>query len=159
MLNNTNQATPQRTYRKYKYIAILTLLVSISANAKLFNAYPGKYDATLMQIEAANVIDLYVEVWSGYPRDLRITLPGIEVPKDEPKAPECQSKLVQQAMDFTREFISNAKHIKVIDIRMENTADQDAVSEIGTEKGSLGAALLRKGLARPISSKNNKPWC
>ena len=43
-------------------------------------------------------------------------------------------------------------------IRMENTAGQDATSEIYTNKGSLSAKLKAEGVARPVSIEPTKPW-
>lgn len=133
--------------------------VSFSANANLFTAYPGKYGATLIGVDAANTVKLNIDVWAGYPRNLRITLPDIVVPEHFAKEPACHSKLVEEAINYTQDFMANAKKIEVRDIQMYSTDEQDAVTEIYTEKGSLGAALSRKGLARPATTKAEKPWC
>jgi len=140
-------------------ISAITLLGMVSATAEPFNAYPGKYKSTLISVEAANIMQLSVDVWPGYPKSLRITLPGIAVPVNQSKAPACQIKLVQEALDFTNKFMSEAKTIEVRDIKMENTGEVDAVANVYTNRGSLASELTKKGLARPASVDVSEPWC
>lgn len=139
--------------------AIASFALVFSVTAEPFNAYPGKYKSHLINVEAANIVYLSVDVWAGYPRNMRITLPNIAVPVNHPKAPACQIELVQKALDFTNKFMVDAKHIELRDIRMESTDQEDAVSNIYTDKGSLASKLTEKGLARPASVKVTKPWC
>lgn len=139
--------------------AVVILGSAFSVSAELFNAYPGKYKSTLTNVEAANVVQLYIDVWAGYPRSLRVTLPGIAVPTDHPDAPACQQVLVQKALDFTKEFMADAKSIETRDLHMESSGDVDAQSHIYTDKGSLASKLTAEGLARPSSVDVLKPWC
>lgn len=139
--------------------AIAMLGVVSSVAAELFNAYPGKFKSTLISVEAANIVNLSVDVWPGYPRNLRITLPNIAVPVNHSEAPDCQIALVQQALDFTNEFMTEAKDIEVRNIKMENTGQEEAVTNIYTNQGSLASKLTEKGLARPASAEITKPWC
>jgi hypothetical protein len=139
--------------------AITMFGVVFSVTAEPFNAYPGKYKATLVSVEAANIVYLSVDVWAGYPRNLRITLPNIAVPVDHPDAPACQAELVQKAVDFTNEFMTKAQFIEVKDLRMESTDQEDAITNIYTDQGSLASKLKEKGLARPASVEVTKPWC
>ena len=138
---------------------VVMLSVALSVAAKPFNAFPGKMKSKLVSVEAANVINVSVAVWPGYPRNFRITLPNLAIPENHPKAPACQIELIQKGLDFTNEFLKDAKNIEVRDIMMENTASPDALSNIYTDKGSLAAKLIAKGLARPASVKPTKPWC
>lgn len=124
-----------------------------------FNAYPGTYEASFLNVEAANIINVSAKVWTGYPKSLRITLPNIDVPVNHAKAPVCQAKMVQDALDFTNKFMSEAKKVQVSDIYMDNTASSDATTNIVTNAGSLADALLSKGLARPASIDKKQPWC
>lgn len=138
-------------------MAMLTVVFSVTAEP--FNAYPGKYKSKLLNVEAANVVYLSVDVWPGYPRNFRISLPNIAVPVNHPEAPACQIELVQKALDFTNEFMTEATYIEVRNIKMENTGEEDAVSNIYTNQGSLAAKLTKEGLARPASVDVFKPWC
>jgi len=139
--------------------AITLLCVAFSVTAEPFNAYPGKYKSKLISVEAANVVRLSVDVWPGYPKSLRITLPDIAIPVNYPEAPACQIELVKKALDFTNEFMAQANGIEVRDIKMENTGEEDAVTNIYTNQGSLASKLTEKGLARPASVEVSKPWC
>lgn len=139
--------------------AITMLGVVFSVTAEPYNAYPGKYKSTLISVEAANIVYLSVDVWAGYPRNFRITLPNIAVPVNHPKAPVCQIELIQKALDFTNEFMANAQSIEVKDLKMENTGEEDAVTNVYTDQGSLASELTKEGLARPASVDVTKPWC
>jgi len=139
--------------------AITMLGVVFSVTAEPFNAYPGKYKSKLVSVETANIVYLSVDVWPGYPRNFRISLPNVAVPVNHPEAPACQIELVQKALDFTNEFMTNAKTIEVRDIKMESTGEEDGVTNIYTNKGSLASKLLKEGLARPVSVDVTKPWC
>ena len=82
---------------KCRFFSGITILAAtFSVMAASSNAFPGKYKATLIDIEAANVINLYIDVWAGYPRSFRISLPGIAIPVVTPKAPSCQLEMVQK---------------------------------------------------------------
>ncbi len=141
----------------------LLILISMSLSQNVFsdsfNAYPGKYKATLSEVEAANIIHLSVEVWTGYPKQFRITLADIAVPVASSETPLCQNVLVQTGFELTRDFMDSAKQIEVNDIHMENTGKVDAISGIKTEKGQLANALLKRGLARSIKVNAEVPWC
>lgn len=141
-----------------KLFAIIFSMASFTSMAA-YNAFPGKYKATLSNIESANIVTLNVDVWAGFPRPIRVTLPGVAVPIAHPKAPACQLKLVQKALNQTREFFKDAKYIEVRDINMKSTNDMDAVNDIYTNKGSLLSKLKSKGLTRPASVDELKPWC
>jgi len=138
---------------------LLTIMVTSVAHAKPHVAFPGKYKATLTGVEAANIVSVYAEVASGYPRSFRVTIPGIVVPVDYPKAPICHTELIQKALDFTNEFLANSKYIEIRDIKMENTGKEDAITNIYTNEGTLGSALKSEGLARPANTKSDEPWC
>ena len=138
---------------------LLTTLIASVVQAVPHVAFPGKYKATLMGIEAANIVTVYADVASGYPRSFRVTIPGIAIPLNFPKAPACHTELVQRALSFTNEFLAKAQYLEVRDIKMENTGKEDAITNIYTNKGTLGSALKSEGLARPSSTKLDKPWC
>ena len=137
----------------------IMFLAAFSVDAGSAVAFPGKYKAKLVSIDAANVISLYVDVWAGYPRSFKVSLPGVAIPVVTLKTPVCQVALLKKAEALTNEFINDAEFIEVKDIRMENTAGQDATSEIYTNKGSLSAKLKAEGVARPVSIEPTKPWC
>lgn len=140
--------------------AALSFVVSSSvASDATFNAYPGTYKASFVKVEAANIIHISAKVWTGYPKQLRITLPDIDVPEDHPAAPTCQAKMVQDALELTTKFMADAKKIKVTDIYMENTASIDGSTNIVTDAGKLSDALFSKGLARSSSINKKQPWC
>lgn len=141
------------------FSGVVMLASAFSATGEASNTFPGKYKAKLINVEAANIINLHVDVWSGYPRSFRISLPGISIPVAVLKAPACQLVMVKKAESITNKFITEAMFIEVKNIMMENTGGLDAISDVYTDKGSLSTKLKSEGLARPSSTKSSKPWC
>lgn len=139
--------------------AFIVLGISFSVNAVPSKAYPGKFKSKVTNVEAANIVSLLANVWTGYPRVFRITLPGISVPVSSPNAPACQNDMAQKALEITNNFLKDAEYIEVRDIYMENTGVQDGLSNIFTNKGNLVDKLKAEGLARPESVKATTPWC
>ena len=121
--------------------------------------YPGKIPVKLIEIEAPNIIMINFETWPGFSRDFKVTLPGIQVPEDSSAVELCERKLAQKAIALTRNFLINAKDIRVWDMRMETSADTDVIAPIYTKQGGLIEALTRQGLARPDSVDPTTPWC
>jgi len=141
-------------------LAVMFLLSSMfPAVAGSYLAYEGKFNAYVLSVEAANVINVSVDVWAGFPRTFRVTLPNTAVPINHPKAPACQLELVQKALDFTNDFLKNAKKVEVRNIKLKKSSDTDIELNIYTEKGSLAQKLKAAGLARPVSVDKLKPWC
>lgn len=141
-------------------VCVLAITLSTMAMAVQFVPYPGKREATLINVEAPNLIFVTFDTdATGFTRALRIRLPGIVIAKDTPQSDECERKAAQRAMSFTRDFLTSAKKIFVQDIRMENSADEEAFSPILTDKGSLSAALEKEGIARSDTVDPKTPWC
>lgn len=138
----------------------LALTLSTMAFAVEFVPYPGKRLVTLVNVEAPNLVSVTFNTdETGFFRTLRIRLPGIVVAQDTPQADECERAAAKKALGFTQDFLAKAKKLYVQDMRMENSADEEAISPILTDKGSLSAALLKAGLARPDSIDPDAPWC
>ncbi len=133
--------------------------MAFSSVAALQNAFPGKYKADIVGIEAANVVSIYVNVWAGFPRTFRVTLPNIAIPINHPKAPACQLDLIAKAKGVTEKFFEDAKYIEVRNIMLESTDDMDTSIDIFTNKGSLSNKLKAEGVARPDTVDELKPWC
>ena len=150
LLNKKNQV---------KIATMLFFSSVIPAIAGGYLAYEGKFNAYVLNVEAANVINISVDVWSGFPRTFRVTLPNTAVPINHPKAPACQAELVQKAVDFTTDFLKESKKIEVRDIKLSGSSDTDVELNIYTEKGNLAQKLKAAGLARPASIDKLKPWC
>ena len=148
-------------WNKKHQISLVFVVAILSANvtAISFNAYPGQFKAKLINVEAANIINVSVDVWSGYPRNFRVTLPNIVLPENNNKAPACQIALIQKGIDFANNFLTDATDLKVKNLMMENTAEMDALSNIYTDKENLSDELVAEGLARPASVESTKPWC
>jgi endonuclease YncB( thermonuclease family) len=143
-------------------ILALALAASVStmALAVEFVPYPGKRQVTLVNVEAPNLIVVTFDTdAAGFFRTLRIRLPGIVVARDTPQADDCEREAAQRAMAFTQDFLASAKQIHVQDMRMENSADEEAISPILTNKGNLSAFLIKEGLARPDTVDPDAPWC
>lgn len=139
---------------------IVVLVLSATASAVSFVPYPGKREVTLVRVEAPDLVFVTFNTDAiGFFRTLGIRLPGIAVAQDTPQADECERAAAKKALGFTREFLAGAKKIYVQDMRMENSADEEAVSPILTDKGSLSAALINEGLARPDSVDPSASWC
>lgn len=149
---------------KFKRIAIsavsaILFVISVAASAETFNAFPGKYKATIVRVEAANIIHLAAAVWTGYPRQLRVTLANIDIPQVDSKTPACQIELANKALVLTNEFVTTAKEFYVKDIYMENTGSVDGITDVLSELGSLSSALISKGYARSSHVAKNAAWC
>ena len=140
-------------------ICISTLFLVVPSNAAEFIPYPGKRMVRLMDVMAPNLVRVNFDTdMIGFFRTIRIRLPDIAIPKDTSDEP-CEQELAQQAMDFTRAYLRSAKNIYVMDMRMKSSADEEAVSPILTDSGSLGEKLIEKGLARPNTIPADEPWC
>jgi len=135
------------------------LAVASTATGKESMVYEGSYSAVLKSVKAANLIELTAQVWSGYDRFFRITLPGIQVPEMTEEAPICQKALAAKALQFSKAYLKRAQKIDVRSIRMEDSTRPDGHAMIVTEAGSLADQLLKKGLARPDTAKADEPWC
>lgn len=150
-----------------RIITQAVLIVSINAavaiipvaNAEPYSPYPGTLPAKLVTVKSALTIDVSAQTWPGFTRTFSISLSGIEVPKNNSDAQLCQRELAEQAFEFVKEYLGNAAKIEIHDMTMQTSADQNVEADIYTEKGSLTKALKSKGLARPIDTENNEPWC
>ncbi|TCK18219.1 hypothetical protein DFR30_1494 [Thiogranum longum] len=141
-------------------VCVLALSVSIQAIAATFIPYPGKRPVTLVRLDAPDrVVVTFNTDATGFFRTLVIKLPGIVVARDTPQSDDCEREAAQKALPFAQGFLESAKEIYVEDMRMENSADDEAVSLILTDKGSLSSALIKEGLARPASIDPDTPWC
>jgi endonuclease YncB( thermonuclease family) len=125
-----------------------------------FVPYVGKREATLVRVDAPDrIVVTFDSDMVGFVRTLAIKVPGIVVAQDTPRADECERAAAKRAMSFTEKFLADAKKIYVQDVRMTNAADDDGVSPILTDKGSLSAALIKEGIARPDTVDPDTPWC
>ncbi len=149
-----------RTSRNWIVTALLACLLSSVAQAVTFVPYPGKREVTVARIEAPDLVFVTFNTdATGFFRTIGIKLPGLVVARDTPQADACEREAAKRALGFTQKFLDSAKKIYVQDMRMENTADEIAVSPILTDKGSLSAALIKEGLARPDSVDPDTSWC
>jgi endonuclease YncB( thermonuclease family) len=139
---------------------VLACAVSGAALANAFVPYPGKREATLARVQAPNLVFLTFDTdATGFMRTLGIRMPGIVVAQDTPRADACEREAAARALGFVNEFLAGVKKIYVQDVTMENSADEEAVSPIITDKGSLSAAMIKEGVARPDSVDPTTPWC
>ena len=134
-------------------------IVLFSTTSMAATPFPGKLPATIVDIEAANIIHVNIETWPGFRRDFRVTLPNLVVPGQGEDVKECELELAQLAYDFTVNFLSDSTTVHVKDMQMENSSSEDATSSIYTNNGSLDNALRRERLARPADIAANEPWC
>ena len=139
---------------------LLLMAIAIFSTATIAaTPFPGKLSATLVDIEAANIIHVNIETWPGFRRDFRITLPNLLLPGQGEEVKECELELAQWAYDFAVNFLSEATTIHVKDMQMENSASKDAISSIYTNNGTLDNALRRERLAKPADLAHDEPWC
>lgn len=132
--------------------------VLVSAGST-YTPYPGQIEVKLIAVEKPHVIRVRFETWPGFYRDFRVTLPHVRVPDDSPQAPACERMLARRALEVTREQLTGAKHIYIIDMQMEDSAAKDGMAKIITERGDLLELLTSQGLARPANNDNPTPWC
>jgi len=139
-------------------VGLVALSVSSIALAE-YVPFPGKREVRLVDVEAANIIVINFETWPGFPRMMRIKLPNLDIPGNSSKPKACELELAQKALTFTREFVADSTKVTIKDMLMKTSADEQAISSVYTDKGSLGMALSKAGLARPSSVDADKPWC
>ncbi len=138
----------------------LALVLSTLTLAAEFVPYPGKRPVTLVSVEAPNLVVVTFNTdATGFFRTVGIRLPGIVVAQDTPQSDDCEREAAHRALSFTQDFLADAKKIYVQDMRMENSADEEATSPILTDKGNLSAVLIEEGLARPDSVDPDVSWC
>lgn len=138
----------------------LAMLLSCAVLASTFVPYPGKREATLSRVAEPNLVFLTFDTdAAGFMRTLGIRMPGIVVARDTPQADPCEREAAGRAMAFVETFLAQAKKITIQDVRMDNAADEQAVSPIFTDKGSLSAAMIEEGVARPDSVDPKMSWC
>lgn len=138
---------------------LVLAIVIFSATLMAATPFPGKLPATIVDIEAANIIHVNIETWPGFRRDFRVTLPNLVVPGQGENVMACELALAQLAYDFAVNFLSDATTVHVKDMQMENSSSEDAISSIYTNNGSLDNALRREKLAKPAAFAHNEPWC
>lgn len=139
---------------------VLAVSLSAMALAVEFVPYPGKREATLVRVDAPNIIVLTFDTdAAGFFRTIRVRLPGIVVAQDTPQADDCEREAAHRALSFTQKFLADAKKIYIQDMRMQNSADEEGISPVLTDRGSLSAALENAGIARPDSINPDVPWC
>jgi len=137
---------------------LFTCCVPLLALAE-YVPFPGKLAVHLLDVEAPNIIFVNFETWPGFPRSVQVILPDTVVPEDVPQADSCEREKAQKALGFTREYLAGSGKIYVKDMRMNTSADQQAYSDILTDKGSLSQALRKEGLARSGSVPTDTSWC
>lgn len=150
-------------FRTYKASVLAGILCTFSASlvyAVEFVPYPGKREVTLVSVEAPDRVKVTFNTdATGFFRTLDILLPGIVIAEDTPQADECERAAAQRALSFTEAFLADADKIYVQDMRMQDSADEEAFSPILTDKGSLSSVLIKEGLARPDSVAPETSWC
>ncbi len=138
----------------------VVLTQSLSAEtADNYSPYPGVLVAKLVAIHSPSNIELSAQTWPGYRRNFSISLKAIETPEISPDVDICQRKLAEKTLAFIKDFLEKAKKIEIHDMTMKTSSDKNAKADIYSEQGSLSKALLNQGLARPIDTPPNKPWC
>ena len=139
---------------------ILAVTLSTMALADAFVPYKGKRESTLSRVEAPNLVWLTFDTDAyGFFRTIRVRLPGLVVAQDTPQSDECEREAAQRALAFTQDFLAGAEKIYIQDMIMQDAADEDGVSPILTDKGSLSAALVKEGLARSDTIDPAVSWC
>lgn len=121
--------------------------------------YPGQIEVRVLKVEAPNRVWVQFETWPGFYRKFRVTLPDIEVPEDSTRVPACERRLARKAKSFTENFLTQARHVYVLDMTMEDSASEEATAPILTERGNLAEALKARGLARSVQEARRHPWC
>ena len=144
---------------KIKTLFLFAFLISQFTYAKQSIIYPGVYQATINSIKAAHKTVLTIDVWAGFQRQFIVTLPHLEVPIADKKAPICQLKLIKEGLKYTKKQIKGADKIEVRDIKMDDSTKKNATAEIYLDGKKLSKQLLAKHYARPDSIEKNKVWC
>lgn len=139
---------------------VLAVSLSTMALAVEFVPYPGKREVTLVNVDAPNLIVVAFDTdAAGFFRTARVRLPGIVIAQDTPQADDCEREAAQRALGFTQQFLAAAGKIYIQDMRMQNSADEEGISQILTDKGSLSMVLQKEGISRSDSIDPDVPWC
>ncbi len=138
-------------------VALMLFILPMTASAAV--PFPGKLSADIVNIEAANIINVSIETWPGFRRNIRIILPHIVVPGQTEDPSECELELGDKALEFTVNFLSEAEGVSVMDMMMEHSASEYAISSIHTNAGTLDNALRRERLVRLNTVAPDTPWC
>ncbi|MBA2239072.1 MAG: hypothetical protein H0W24_10315 [Lysobacter sp.] len=139
-------------------LAALAALMFAPLQAREYVPYPGSYSALLKSVEAADKVVLQIQVWTGFERDFKITLPDIVVPSGKAAA-ACEREMAERAKKFTESFLTQASRVETRDLLMHDSADDNAKAGVFTEAGSLADALRAEGLARPSNINADAAWC
>ena len=140
-------------------VPVFLFSMALPLAAAEFVPYPGKREARLVDVTAPDrVVLLFNTDSTGFTRTLEIQVPGITLAQDTPRASDCERAAAARAMGVTRDFLSNASRLYVKDVRMQNSADDYATSEVLSDQGSLAQALVDAGVA-VRGSADGVDWC
>ena len=139
--------------------AIIFSANPIIIHAESYAPYPDNLPAKVISINSASSITVSAETWPGFSRTFNIALANIEVPQNNSNAGLCEQELAQEALDFTKKYLTGEAKVELHKMMMETSADQNVKADIYTSKGSLSNALKNQGLARPADSEPKAPWC
>src|SRR3546814_20044408 len=81
-------------------VAAFALTASAPALAASFVAYPGVYPIAVIEVRDAKTFYVNAAVWPGFERNFVITQPGIAIPSNAIRAPDCEQTLAAQARAF-----------------------------------------------------------
>ncbi len=139
--------------------AAVLSLASTAGAAKSYSPYGAKLPAKLVGVKSASAISVEAETWPGFNRAFTISLAGIQVPQNSPTADRCERELAKKAQAFVEDFLADTQQVELRDMKMDHSAQQEAVADIATGKGSLAQALVNEGLARPDDVEPTTSWC
>jgi hypothetical protein len=137
----------------------LSFTVTSAVSEETYAPYPDKLSAKLVSVRSASSIDVSAETWPGFSRTFSVSLSGIEVPQNSSDVELCQQELAEQALNFVKDYLSNAEKVEIHNMMMKTSADQNVEADIYTEKGSLSKALKSRGFARSTDIEHEEPWC
>jgi endonuclease YncB( thermonuclease family) len=137
----------------------IALVIFSAANAETYSPFPGVLPAKLIAIKSAANFTVSAETWPGFRRTFNISLAAIDVPRSTSDVEPCQRQLAEQALELVKEYLADPAKLEIHDMTMQTSADKNAQADIYTDRGSLSKALIRQGLARPIATERQEPWC
>ena len=119
-------------------------------------AFDGPVTAQVVRVIDGDTFEAAAQIWLGEAVDVHVRIDGIDAPELHGKCPE-ERERAQAARDYLTGRIGDAE-VKLSRVRYDKYGGRvDAV--VRDANGDVGAAMIRKGYARPYSGGRRGGWC
>lgn len=141
-----------------RWRALAMLAGCVAATSALADGpVAGPVDAEVVRVIDGDTIAVRAHIWPGLVAQRTIRLAGIDAPELDARCPT-ESDLALRARDHLAELLAVGR-ARLMDVKDDKYGGR-AMARIVTEDGTdIGQALVRAGLARPMSDGRRKSWC